>query len=282
VADLEAPGPYLDAPPEVIVADLLDALRVAAEAPDRFRAEAPDWFGDRVFGGVVVAQALAAADATVEPPLRAHSAHAYFLGALRPGPVELEVDRLRDGRTFSTRHVRSIQADRTALWQTVSFHADEPGDAYQLAMPVDVPDPDALEPSDDSPPPLEMRDIGPTERRVDGTFSSTRRCWVRPVAPLPDDPGAHLLVAGFLSDLTGTSFRPLNLGEWGTHTDASIDHAVWFHHEPRFDDWTYMDFHAVINHAGRSTVRGAVFDRAGRLLLTMAQELLIRPMVEVP
>jgi acyl-CoA thioesterase-2 len=264
--------------PEVIVDELLDALSVSSQGDDRFRAVAPDWFGDRVFGGMVVGQALAATCATVEPPMRAHSLHAYFLGALRPGPVELTVDRLRDGRTFSTRHVQSSQAARTALWQTVSFHADEPGDPYQLPMPADLPDPRSVPPSDDAPPPFDIREIGPTERRADGTYASTRRCWIRPVAPLPDDPRAHLLVAGFLSDLTGTSFRPHNLGEWATHTDASIDHAVWFHHEPRFDDWTYMDFHALVNHAGRSAVRGAVFDRDGRLLLTMAQELLIRPL----
>lgn len=88
---------------------------------------------------------------------------------------------------------------------------------------------------------------------------------------------AHLLVGAFLSDLTGTSIRPHDLGEWGTHTDASIDHAAWFHRPPRFDDWTSMDFHAVVNQGGRSTVHGATYDRDGTLLITMAQELLIRP-----
>src|SRR5262245_34664641 len=102
---------------------------------ERFTAHAPAWYGDRVFGGVVVAQGLDAASQTVEPPMRPHSLHAYFLGPLAPGDVEIGVEALRDGRTFTTRHVTSRQRGRTALWCTVSFHADEPGADYQLPMP---------------------------------------------------------------------------------------------------------------------------------------------------
>ena len=84
-------------------------------------------------------------------------------------------------------------------------------------------------------------------------------------APLPDTPIAHYTVAAFMSDMTGTSFRPYSLGEWGTHADASIDHALWFHREPWFDEWVYVDFHALVNHAGRSTVRGEFYDGEGRI-----------------
>jgi acyl-CoA thioesterase-2 len=265
--------------PAEIIELLLNALTVSpgAEAGD-FTAKAPDWFGDRVFGGVVVGQALAAAARTVEPPMRPHSLHAYFLGALRPGPVELEVERLRDGRTFATRHVTSRQHGRTALWQTVSFHQDEPAAPYQLAMPPGVPGPEDLQAADDGPPPFVLHELGPTSRRDDGTYESTRRCWVRPVAPLPDEPTAHLVAAAFLSDLTGTSFRIHSPRDWGTHTDASIDHAVWFHRPPRIDDWVFMDFQLLVAAGARSTLRGSMFDRDGQLLLTMAQELLIRPL----
>lgn len=269
------------------VQDLLDATAAlqagASESgAERFTAVAPDWFGDRVFGGVVVAQALSAAAQTVAPPMRPHSLHGYFLGALRAGPVELTVRPLRDGRTFSTRHVTSEQHGRTALWCTVSFHADEAGDRYQLPMPA-APEParpDTDDEDDWQPPMFDFVELGPSEQRADGTYRSTRRAWVRTIEALPDDPLAHLQVAAYLSDMTGSSFRPHSLGAWGLHTDASIDHAVWFHHPFRADEWVYMDFHALINAHGRSTIRGELYDRTGRLCLSMAQELLIRELDE--
>jgi acyl-CoA thioesterase-2 len=261
------------------VQDLVDTIATTRDPGGRFHAVAPDWFGDRVFGGMVVAQALHAAMQTVDDDRRPHSMHADFLGALRPGPNELEVESLRDGRTFATRQVTSIQNGRRALRATVSFHGADHGDEYQLPMP-DAPAPETL-PREEDPgpgPPFDMRDVGPTERRADGTYRSTRRYWARALAPLPETPIAHYTVAAFMSDMTGTSFRPYSLGEWGTHTDASIDHALWFHREPRFDEWVYVDFHALVNHAGRSTVRGEFYDREGRLSMSIAQELLIRPL----
>lgn len=262
---------------ESAVDELLGALRAAPAGDDRFTAAAPDWFGDRVFGGVVLAQGLHAACQTIDPGRAAHSMHAYFLNALRPGPVELSVERIRDGRTFSSRHVVSEQNGRTALWATVSFHGEEAGEDYQRTVP-DPPLPASLPVSEDGPPPIELRWIGPTAPRPDGSYESTRRCWMRTREPLSDDSLDHLAVAAFLSDLTGTSFRPLNLGEWGTHTDASIDHAVWFHRRFRPDGWLYADFHALINAGARSTVRGDFHDAAGRLCMSMAQELLVRPL----
>jgi acyl-CoA thioesterase-2 len=95
---------------------------------------------------------------------------------------------------------------------------------------------------------------------------------------MPDHPLASLLLLAYLSDMTGTAFRPYNLGEWDTHTDASIDHAVWFHRPPATDGWLYCDFHALANLGGRSTVRGTYYDERGDLVLSMAQELLIRPL----
>ena len=257
--------------------ELLGALRATPAGDDRFTAIAPDWFGDRVFGGVVLGQALYAACQTIDPGRVAHSMHAYFLSPLRPGAAELEVKRLRDGRTFSARHVVSAQNGRTALWATVSFHGEEAGPAYQRTLP-DPPPPASLEASEDGPPPVEVRAIGPTEPRPGGGYESTRRCWMRTAQPLSDDPLEHVAVAAFLSDLTGTSFRPHNLGEWGTHTDASIDHAVWFHRPFRPDGWLYADFHALVSTGARSTVRGEFYDAAGRLCMSMAQELLVRPL----
>jgi acyl-CoA thioesterase-2 len=263
--------------PDPAVDDLLRALRAARVDGDKFAAVAPDWFGERVFGGVVLAQLVHAAAQTVNGR-SAHSLHASFLSALRPGPVDLAVERLRDGRTFATRQVVSSQGGRTAALATVSFHGADKGDEYQIPAPVDLPAPESLPRDDAAPPPLDARSIGPTERRSDGTYRSTRRTWVRTISRMPDDPLDHLAVAAFLSDLTGTSFRPFSLGQWGIHADASIDHAVWFHRPMRTDEWLYSDFHALVNGGGRSTVRGEFFDRSGRLCMSMAQELLIRPL----
>lgn len=260
------------------VEDLLVHLSTEPVAAGRYRGHMPDWFGDRVFGGLLLATSLDAAMRTVDASgVRPHSLHGYFLGPVRPGPVDLTVDRARDGRTFTNREVRLEQDGTTRFAASVSFHEPETGDDYQLPMP-DTPAPDSLPDTEDAPPGFEVRWVGPTERRPDGTYRSTRRCWERTTRRLPDDDATHLTVAAFLSDMTGTSFRPHSLGVWGTHTDASIDHAVWFHRPLRVDEWIYADFHALVSTAGRSTVRGELYDQAGNLCLSMAQELLIRPL----
>jgi acyl-CoA thioesterase-2 len=265
----------LEAPPGGWVRELLDHLRLDAVDGHRFRGRAPNWFGDRVFGGFVIGQAITAALGSVGD-IGLHSLHATFLAAVTPGDIEWRVERLRDGRTFTTRQVSAWQRDREACRVAVSFHQPEPGDEYAVSMP-EAPPPDDVARSD-GPPVWETRDIGPTPRRSDGTFRSTRRAWVRAVDPQGDDPNDHVALSGFLSDFTGTSFRPLTEPIWGTHTDASIDHAVWFHRPFRVDDWVYCDFHALINHGGRSTIRGEFYSD-GRLCMSMAQELLIRPLV---
>jgi acyl-CoA thioesterase-2 len=195
---------------------------------------------------------------------------------VQPGPLRLDVEATRDGRTFLTRRVLLRQNDRVTTDVTASFHHDEDGPAYQRPMPPGIPSPEECE-MVDAPPPFEVRWIGPSGPDGDGTYESTRRTWVRTVSPLPDDPIIHRVVGAWLSDMTGTSFRPHNLGEWGTHTDASIDHAAWFHRPFRADQWLYADYHALINAGGRSTVRGEYYDTAGQLVMSMAQELLVRP-----
>jgi acyl-CoA thioesterase-2 len=168
------------------------------------------------------------------------------------------------------------QDDKDIFHATVSFHGGDPGDEYQMPMPAGVPAPDDLPTADWGPPPFEVRDIGPL-LAPDGTYTSTRRVWERSGA-VGDDPRDHLLVATFLSDMTGSGFRPLSLDAWGEHADASIDHAVWFHRPIRTDDWLFFDLHALINAGGRSTARGCLYSRDGTLVLSMAQELLIRPL----
>jgi acyl-CoA thioesterase-2 len=267
---------------EPLEPSLLDVLTPRRTGEDTFVATMPGWFGGHAFGGVVIAQSLAAALQTVDDPESVHSFHGYFLRPVTVGvPGELSVERVRDGRSFTTRQVDTTIEGRTAFRSLSSWHAREPGEEYQLAIPTDVAPPENLDPPLDRPGPpeaqLDVRDAGPSPRRADGTFESTRRAWFRSSAPLPDDPVAHLTIAAMLSDMTGTGFRPNNLGEIGTHTDASLDHAVWFHRPIRVDDWLLYDIAAVVNHGGRSVVRGSMYSRDGLLVLSMMQELLIRP-----
>ena len=255
------------------------ALTLEEMGPEHFVARDPDWWhGDRVFGGMTVSQALRAAMATVAGPLTPHSLHGYFLRPVPPASViDLNVDRVRDGRTFTLRTVTSSVEDKPVFQMTCSFHEDEEGDEYQLAMP-DVPGPEAGEerPGDEEMP-FAMRELGPTPVQSDGTYESTRRVWFRSRRPLPDDPALHYSVLAYMSDMTGASFRPMSLNVWGTHTDASLDHALWFHRFARADDWLLYDLQAVVNAGGRSTVRGLMYTREGALCMSMTQELLIRP-----
>jgi acyl-CoA thioesterase-2 len=259
--------------------ELVRALEPRPLGDGRFEIDSADWWGgDRVFGGMVIAQAAAAASQTVSGvPL--HSLHGYFLRPEVPGPpVVATVDAVRDGRTFTTRSVTLEQDGRTVFTATASFHTPEPGDEYQIPMPTGLPPPGGLPEPEWSDGPFEQREAGADGPGPDGTYRSTRRAWIRCAAGVPDDPAVHATLATFLSDMTGTSFRPLSLGEWGLHTDASLDHAVWLHRPIRVDEWLLFDLQAVVNTAGRATVRGTLFTQAGELCLSMAQELLIRPL----
>jgi acyl-CoA thioesterase II len=277
---VEAPDP---APTRAVMMDeLLDVL-TARPAGDgqTFKAQSIDWFGPRLFGGTIVAQALNAVLQTVPADLRPHSFHGYFLRAVEAGPdSELRVEHLRDGRTFTTRRVTTSQGGKDAFVAMCSFCADEDGDEYQPAL-TGIPGPDEIEPWPTSEGPIDMRDLGPTPVRDDGTMASTRRVWFG-VEPLADDALTHATLLAYMSDMTGTSFRPLSLGDWGAHTDASLDHAVWFHRPARADGWLFYDLHALINAGGRSTVRGEMYTSDGHLCLSLAQELLIRPLGTPP
>ncbi|HLI73892.1 MAG TPA: acyl-CoA thioesterase domain-containing protein [Acidimicrobiales bacterium] len=275
----------------LLLHQLVDAIQVAPAGEDVFTAVSPDWWGERVFGGMVLAQVLNAAIRTTpaDGGLPPHSVHGYFLRAVRPGsPVTLEVEHLRDSRSFATRQVSASQDGRLTSRFACSFHAAEDGPEYQVPMP-DVPSPDEGRADDGQPVdgqpvdghgppgPFDVVDLGPL-RNADGTFSSSGRWWVRTCGRLPDDPALHGCALAIMSDLTRSSFRPLTLDEWGTHTDASIDHALWLHRPARADEWLFYDLQALVNTGGRSVVRGSMYRRDGQLCMSMAQELLIRPL----
>jgi acyl-CoA thioesterase II len=268
------------------LAELVDSVTAQEGGSDpagnpTFTTTAPKWWvHGRVFGGMVVAQALSAALQTVPPGLEVHSLHGYFLRPTTPGSQTTHVvETLRDGRSFSTRQVVSEVEDRETFRMTCSFHVPEDGDRYQLARAPDVPLPRALD-GFEAPFPFDVRELGATERRGDGTYRSTRRCWFRAREPLPDDPAVHACLLAYFSDMTGSSFRPDSLGVWGRHTDASLDHALWFHRPWRADTWSLFDLQALVNAGGRAIVRGTMHGEDGTLHLSMAQELLIRELDE--
>ena len=255
---------------------LVDAIRATPTGANSFSVTPPDWWGPRVFGGMVVAQSLDAALQTVDPGQRPHSLHGYFLRPLVPAlPCQLLVEHMRDGRSFALRQVTMEQDQGPAARFMCSFHVDEAGDTYQIPM-GDVPDPDSLAESA-MPGPFDGRDAGPVRVSPGGVYLSTARLWNRACAALPDDPRIHVGLLSYLSDMTRTSFRPLSLNAWGAHTDASIDHAVWFHRAMRADEWILSNFQAVVNAGNRSVVRGTMYTRSGVLSMSMTQELLIRP-----
>ncbi len=286
-----------DEEPAIAVARLLRLLELEELEVDLFRGHNPNtWPGGRVFGGLVASQALRAAMATVEPgpqnnntAHRIHSLHAYFLRPGQPGvPMVFQVDRIRDGRSFTTRNVTAMQKGEAIFSMSSSFHKDgEDGIDYQLPIPIDAPDPDALGDRSGGFPmrtsffaPFELRDVGPTEPEPDGTFRSTRRVWVKTAAPLPDDPAVHAAVLTFMSDMAVVlAARPPMGGggnPWERFTGASLDHAVWFHRPVRADEWLYYDLHALSNFNARGLARGVFYNRAGVLGASITQEALVR------
>jgi acyl-CoA thioesterase-2 len=275
--DIEFTGGTLGELVEAIMARPVASAASAAEGTDVFETTCPDWWGgDRTFGGMVVAQALHAATQTVPDGLDVHSLHAYFLRPSRARyPSIHTVGRVRDGRSFTTREVTTEMEGRTVFRMTCSFHQAEAGDEYQLPMPAGVPSADEIEGSEATFP-FDVRNLGATPLRQDGTYESTRRCWFRTRGRLPDDPALHACVLAYLSDMTGAAFRPHSLESWGGYTDASLDHAVWFHRPRRADEWNLFDFQAVANAGGRSTIRATMHGADGQMYLSMAQELLIR------
>jgi acyl-CoA thioesterase II len=265
--------------PQLVEALTAQAVDPGPDGRETFVTTSPNWWGgDRMFGGMVVAQALSAAMKTAPTDLAVHSLHGYFLRPAPPGvPSTQRVERVRDGRSFVVREVTTEVEGRTTFRMTCSYHEAEAGDEYQLPMAPDIPPAEEIE-GFEAPFPFDLRELGPTEQREDGTYRSTRRVWLRTREALPDDPALHACVLAYLSDMTGAAFRPLSLGTWGTHTDASLDHALWFHRPRRADEWNVFDLQALVNAGGRATIRGTMHGADGSLFLSMAQELLIRPL----
>ena len=278
---------------------LLRALELDPVGGDRFRVVGEPGRFDRVFGGQTVAQALLAASATVTDKLP-HSLHAYFVeGGAPEEPLQLEVDRVRDGRSVSTRRVTVTQGARPLLILMASFHANPPVPEVAGPPPF-VPEPDALPrlqhwvrdlPPEllrhsvnwvEQPPPLELR-IGEAPTFLGGApADGTRSHWMRLPrgSAVGDDPVLHAALLAYASDylLLDMAFRSHPDGGASTQfTGFSLDHALWFHRPVRFDQWHLHTQETLAISGHRGLVRGAIHDTDGHLVATAVQEVLVRP-----
>ena len=265
-----------------------------------FRGLSPPERVQRVFGGQVLAQALVAAMRTVPDERACHSFHAYFL---RPGdpkvPILYEVDRSRDGASFSARRVVAIQHGAQIFILAASFQKSEPGFEHQSQMPV-VPDPETLEDDQqvllrDSTLSPVMRDWVARERPFEtravlgrGPFDSTGKrpartaidhIWLKTRGSLSDDPNLHRVLLAFVSDMSllDTALLPHGESLFSQVQVASLDHAMWFHRPFRADDWLLYAQDSPSASGARGFNRGAIYTRDGLLVASVAQEGLIRP-----
>jgi acyl-CoA thioesterase-2 len=242
-----------------------------------FRGQSRDAGTRTVFGGQVIGQALVAAERTVDGRTP-HSLHAYFL---LPGdvsaPIVYQVDRLRDGRSFSARRVQAIQHGRPILSMIASFQAPEPGLEHAAPMP-DVPPPEATAAPQRSGA-IEFRPVEPEGPPRPSGREPRQAYWFRAVDRVPDDPQLHRCLLAYASDwaLSGTALRPHGK-RWNDEgmIVASLDHALWFHRAARIDEWLLYVMDSPSAQGARGLARGVVHDRAGRLVASVAQEALMR------
>jgi acyl-CoA thioesterase II len=259
---------------ELELADDLTAL-LTLERVDRdlFRGRNAN-FGPRrtLYGGQVAAQCLIAAASTVEEGRLPHSLHGYFLRSGRSDlPVVFEVDRDRDGRSFSARHVVAVQEGEVIFSMLTSFQVETEDGVFDDAPRRDVPAPDTV-PRGGWNPLLEVREVTPTDFLKD-VFTDC--VWARSLTPLADDPLLHRAALTYLSDV-GTGFGQQDhtlVGRGG----PSIDHAVWFQENIRADDWVLVDLRPVKARSARGCYDGSLRDRDGRLGATLYQEHLLLP-----
>ncbi len=275
---------------------LLSILDLEQLERNLFRGRSPQVGWQRVFGGQVIGQALVAAARTVEGR-SVHSLHGYFM---RPGdphvPIIYDVDRIRDGKSFTTRRVVAIQHGEAIFSMSASFQVAEEGLDHQIAMP-DVPPPESL-PSEaelkaaflanapepvrrywERERPIELRPVDLRHYISRDKLEPAQVVWVRATGKLPDDPDIHRCVLAYASDITLLDTALFAHGRMIFDHDvqaASVDHAVWFHRPCRADEWLLYTEDSPSASGARGFTRGHLFSRDGRLVASVAQEGLIR------
>ncbi len=279
-----------------LLQELIDHLDLDRLEANLFRGESREIGSARVFGGQVLGQALIAACTTVEERIP-HSLHAYFL---RSGdfnaPIVYEVERNRDGRSFSSRRVVAIQHGRPIFTMAASFQVPEAGVEHQSTMP-DVPGPEGLQDIETyaagekehlpeklrrylwSRKPFSFRPVQPIDYLAPQKREPRKQIWFKAVDKLPDDPNLHLGLMAYVSDfdLLTTSTLPHGLAFMqGNVQMASLDHAMWLHRPFRMDQWLLYDCDSPVAVGARGLSRGSVYTQDGVLVASVAQEGLIR------
>lgn len=277
--------------------DLLDLLDLERIEQDIFRGRSRSAIVPRVFGGQVAAQAMVAAGRTVPADRLAHSLHAYFLVPGDPGaPIVYEVDRIRDGRSFTTRRVVAVQHGRPVFHLSASFQAYEEGLDHQAGMPA-APDPESLPTAEEMLPRHLPEDIArrlvEARAAVDLRYAGTppwgsvgepreprSQVWFRTNGKLADDPLLHVVLATYVSDMTllDSVLLAHGRGGWavGDVVGASLDHAMWFHRPFRADEWLLYDQESPSAAAGRGLGQARIWTRDGRLAISVIQEGVVR------
>ncbi|GLS21832.1 acyl-CoA thioesterase II [Labrys miyagiensis] len=279
------------------ISNLLSILDLEQLEHNLYRGTSPQVGWQRVFGGLVISQALVAASRTVDAERRVHSLHGYFL---RPGdpsvPIIYEVDRLRDGKSFATRRAIAIQHGQPIFSLSCSYHRYEEGWSHQSTMP-EVPKPDQL-PSDielkerflalmpksvrdywERERPIELRPVDLTRYVARIPQEPRQYIWIRAAGKLPEDPAVHEAVLAYASDMTLLDTTLVAHGKSVFDTDvqaASIDHALWFHAPFKMDEWLLYAQESPFTGAARGFARGQIW-QAGKLIASVAQEGLVRP-----
>jgi acyl-CoA thioesterase-2 len=260
-----------------------------------WRGISPGLGWGRVFGGQVIAQSLVAANRTVEGRA-VHSLHGYFMLPGDPArPILYEVDRIRDGRSFTTRRVRAIQNGESIFAMMASYHAEEPGLHHETPMPPvprpeELPGGDALRPYLESIPaerrgywlrerPIELRPCDPERYFRRAPADPVQSIWFRATGRLPDDPALHAVVLAYASDMTLLDSAAVPHGKSVAYPEiqaASLDHALWFHEPFRADEWLLYAQDSPWSGHARGLGRGLIYTADGRLVASVAQEGLIR------
>ncbi|SNT54863.1 acyl-CoA thioesterase-2 [Streptosporangium subroseum] len=280
--------------------ELLDLLDLEQIELDIFRGRSPEERIQRVFGGQVAAQALFAAGRTVPKDRYVHSLHAYFI---RPGdpaiPIVYNVERVRDGRSFTTRRVVGIQHGKAIFTMSASFHIVETSVEHQAVVMPDVVAPESLPLFQDrmrevmgeesplrewlaKPRPVDARYVTPLtwEAHRDPALRTFKTdVWFRYDAELPDDPLLHVVLAAYASDFTLVDTVLLTHGlAWGASniSGASLDHAMWFHRPFRVDEWMLYAQESPWSGGARGLAKGEMFTRSGELAVSVVQEAMIR------
>jgi acyl-CoA thioesterase-2 len=286
-----------------VLEELVKLLALERIEEHLFRGQSQDLGWGTVFGGQVLGQALSAASQTVPPERKVHSFHSYFL---RPGdvhkPIVYDVDRIRDGTSFTTRRVVAIQSGHAIFNMAASFQKDEPGFEHQDAMP-DAPAPEELRTEQqlaatviDRLPrlfrdravaerPFEIRPVQLADPFTPKPLPPHRMVWLRTVERLPESPALHQYLLAYASDhsFIGTALLPHSVSFLSPGMQiASLDHIMWFHQPFRVDEWLLHVMDSPVAHGARGLVRGRVFTRDGRLVASTAQEGLMRQRAQQP